>query len=777
VGEFGIGQAVPRFEDPRLVRGEGRYVSDVSFPGMAYGYVLRSQHAHARIVSLNTEKAKAAPGVLSVLTGADWEASGFGDLPVPGGMKRRDGSPLYRPRYPALVKDRVRWIGDCVAFVVAETYHQAADAAELIEIEYQELPAVVSTADAIAPGAPLVFDDCPNNICFVHLEGDKAATDAAFARATHVVKERFIINRVTAASMEPRGSIGVYYPAEDRYTIHTTLQRTFTFREELARIVLKVPENKVRVVAGDIGGAFGMKTAIYNEPALVLLAAKVTGRPVKWISTRSESFLCDAQARDNVTDAELALDQNGNFLAVRVKTIAAAGAFIQVGSQSFVGNLGTLAGVYKTPALHADVTCVFTNTNPVRPYRGNGRPEAAYVIERLVDLAADQLGIDPVELRRRNTIPPNAMPFKTGLTFTYDSGEFEKNMDMALVMADVKGFPARRAEARKYGKLRGLGLSNTIERAAAPSYEGAEIRFDRSGAVTLFSGSSNHGQGHETAFKQIVADKLGLDPNGITYVHDDTDQVFFGEGTGGSRSGTIGGSAVLMATDKIKAKATAIAAHVMKVAPEDLRFEEGIFSSPKTNQTMTLKDVALASLNPSKLPKDMEVGLIATAIYSLAVENYPNGCHVCEVEIDEETGVVDVLRYSIVDDVGTVINPLLVHGQIIGGMAQGAGQVLMEDIRFDPDSGQILTGSFMDYAMPRASDLSSVAMESNPVPTKTNPLGVKGCGEAGCVGALPAIANAVVDALSVYGVRHIDIPVTSERVWRVIQEARKQAAE
>jgi carbon-monoxide dehydrogenase large subunit len=369
------------------------------------------------------------------------------------------------------------------------------------------------------------------------------------------------------------------------------------------------------------------------------------------------------------------------------------------------------------------------------------------------------------------------MPFKTGLTFTYDSGEFEKNMDMALKMADAAGFAARRAEARKHGKLRGLGISNTIERAAAPSYEGAEIRFDRSGAVTLFSGSSNHGQGHETAFKQIVADRLGLDPNKITYVHDDTDQVFFGEGTGGSRSGTIGGAAVLMATDKIKTKATAIAAHVMKVAPEDLRFEEGIFSSQKTNQTMTLKDVALASLSPAKLPKDMEVGLIATAIYSLAVENYPNGCHVCEVEIDEETGVVEVVRYSVVDDVGTVINPLLVHGQIIGGMAQGAGQVLMEDIRFDPDSGQILTGSFMDYAMPRASDLSSVEMESNPVPTKTNPLGVKGCGEAGCVGALPAIANAVVDALSVYGVHHIDIPVTSERVWRVLQEARKQAAE
>src|SRR5262245_19415549 len=645
---------------------------------MAHGYVLRSQHAHAKIVSINTEKAKVAPGVLAVLTGADWEASGFGDLPVPGGLKRRDGSPLYRPRYPALVKDRVRWIGDCVAFVVAEAHHQAADAAEVIEVEYQELPAVISTADAVAPGAPLVFDDCPNNICFVQLDGDKAATDAAFARADHVVKERFIINRVTAASMEPRGSIGIYHPAEDRYTIHTTLQRTFAFREELARVVLKVPENKVRVIAGDIGGAFGMKTAIYNEPALVLLAAKITGRPVKWISTRSESFLCDAQARDNVTDAMLALDKDGNFLAVRVKTIAAAGAYIQVGSQSFIGNIGTLAGVYKTPTLHADITCVFTNTNPVRPYRGNGRPEAAYVIERLVDLAADRLGFDPVELRRRNTIPPDAMPFKTGLTFTYDSGEFEKNMDMALKLADVAGFEARRAEARKRGKLPGLGISNTIERAAAASFEGAEIRFDRSGAVTLFSGSITQGQGHETVLKQIVCDRLGLHPDDVYYIQGDTDQVFFGEGTGGSRSATLSGSAFNAAVEKITTKGKQIAAHVLKVGVDDVKFADGIFSSPKTNQTLTIKDVAKEAANPARLPKGMEAGLIATAVYNAEVENFPNGCHICELEIDEEIGVIDIVRYSVVDDVGTVLNPLLLKGQIVGGVSQGLGQILME---------------------------------------------------------------------------------------------------
>jgi aerobic carbon-monoxide dehydrogenase large subunit len=756
------------------VRGEGRYVGDIALPGMAFGTVLRSPHAHARIRAIDVAAAKAAPGVLAVLTGADWEASGLGDLPVPAGMKRRDGSPLYRPRYPALVKDRVRWVGDYVAFVVAETLHQAADAAELIAVDYEPLPAVVSAEDALKPGAPRVFDDCPDNICFVQLDGDKAATDAAFARAARVIKHRLVINRLTAAAMEPRGSIGVYEPADGRYTIYTTLQRAHMFREELAKNVLRVPENKLRVVAGDIGGSFGMKSAVYNEVALVLLAARATRRPVKWVSTRSEAFLGDAQARDNITDAELALDRDGNFLGVRVKTIANVGANLQVGSQSFVANIGTLAGVYRTPALHTDITAVFTHTNPVRPYRGNGRPEAAYVIERLVDLAADELGLDPAELRRRNTIPPEAMPFRTGLTFTYDSGEFAKNMDLALKLADAAGFEARRAEARKRGRLRGIGLSNTIERAAAPSFEGAEIRFDRSGAVTLLSGTINQGQGHETTFKQIVCDRLGLDPRGAQYLQGDTDQVFFGEGTGGSRSATIGGSAFLMASEKILVKARAIAAHLLKVPLDDLNSADGIFSSPKTNQTVTISEVAKAAALPAKLPKGMEPGLTATAVFNIEIDNFPNGCHVCELEIDPDTGTIEIMRYSVVDDVGTVINPLLVHGQIVGGVAQGIGQILLEDIRFDAE-GQPITGSFMDYAMPRADDLSPVAMQSNPVPTRTNPLGVKGCGEAGCVGALPAVANAIVDALSVHGVRHIEMPATPERVWRAINGAARRA--
>ena len=768
MGEFAIGQSVSRFEDPRLLKGGGRYVGDMVLPGMVFGQVLRSPHAHARIRSIDLSRARAAPGVLAILTGADWQASGWGNLPVPGGLKRRDGT-VFRPPYPALVKDRVRFVGDYVAFVVAQSQHQALDAAELIAVDYEPLPACVSTAEATAKGAPRVWDECPDNVGFVQLFGDKAATDAAIARADHVVRHRFVINRVTAASIEPRGCLGDYDATEDRYTIYTTLQRTHPFRSELAPI-LKVPESRIRVVAGDIGGSFGMKSAVYNEVALVLLASKHVGRPVKWTSTRSESFLCDAQARDNVTEAALALDKDGTFLGLRVHTVAAIGAYLQTGMQAFTGNIGTLAGVYRTPAIHADVTAVFTHTNPVRPYRGNGRPEAAYVIERLVDLAADELAIDPSELRRRNYIVPEAMPFKTGLTFTYDSGEFEKSMNMALELADVAGFERRRAQARARGKLRGIGLSNTIERAAAQGFEGAEIRFDKSGAATLLTGSVTQGQGHETIFKQIMCDRLGLDPGEVHYIQGDTDQVFVGEGTGGSRSATIGGSAVAEAAERITNKGKHIAAHLLKLGADEISFTDGVFSSPKTNRTLTIKDVAKEAMEPASLPQGVDVGLIATATYAAPVQNFPNGCHICELEVDADTGEVEIVRYSVVDDVGTVINPLLLKGQIVGGVAQGVGQILMEDIRFDED-GQNLTASFMDYAMPRATDISAVDIKSNPVPTRTNPLGVKGAGEAGCVGAMPAVANALVDALSHLGVRHVEMPATPERMWRAIKNA------
>ena len=773
MGEFAVGQGVARFEDPRLLKGGGRYVDDIVLPRMAFGYVLRSPHAHAKIRAIDVTQAKAAPGVVLVLTGADWKQSGWGDLPVPGGQKRRDGSAMYRSPYPALVQDRVRWVGDSVAFVVAETYAQAADAAELIEVDYEPLPAVTSTADASAAGAPRVWDDCADNICFVHLAGDKAAADAAFARADHVVHHRLVINRVTAVTMEPRGCIGDYDATGGRYTLYAQPQGVHVFRSDLAQQVLKVPESKVHVIAGDVGGSFGMKSAIFNEAPLVLLASKLTGRPVKWQSTRSEAFLSDAEARDNVTEAELALDKDGTFLGMRVKTIANMGAHLQSGTPNFLNNLGTLAGVYRTPAIHADVTAVYTHTNPVRPYRGNGRPEAAYVIERLVDLAADQTGIDPVELRRRNMIPPDAMPYKTGLTFTYDCGDFEKVLDEGVQRADVSGFAKRRAESHKRGKLRGLGISYSIERAGTLGFEGAEVRFDRSGALSIFSGSMTQGQGHETVFKQLVCDRLGIHPDQVEYVQGDTDKVFFGQGPGGSRSATLSGSAFHGALEKIIAKARTLAAHVLQVGEGDLNFAEGIFSSPKTNRTLTMPDVARAAADPSKLPKGMEGSLAATSVYCAEVENYPNGCHVCEVEIDRETGDVEIARYTVVDDVGTVLNPMLLHGQIHGGVVQGVGQVLMEDICRDA-SGQPVTGSFMDYAMPRASDVGDIEVESHPVPTKTNPLGVKGAGEAGCVGALPAVANALVDALSEFGVRHLEMPATRERIWHAIN--RRHAA-
>jgi carbon-monoxide dehydrogenase large subunit len=767
MGEFAIGQPVSRFEDPRLLRGGGNYVDDMVLPGMAFSHVLRSPHAHAKIRSIDVSKAKAAPGVLAVLTGDDWIKSGWGDLPVPGTHKRRDGSQNYRPRYPALVKDRVRFVGDYVAFVVAETKHQAADAAELIEVDYEPLPAVISTAEAAKSGVPLVWEDCPNNICFVQIHGDKAATEAAFAKAAHVVKQHLVINRVTGATMEPRGSIGDYNAITDHYTIYTTLQRTHGFRSELASRIIKVPEHKVRVIAGDIGGSFGMKSAIYNEVALVLLGSKVTGRPVKWTGTRSESFVADAQARDNVTDAELALDKGGNFIGFRVSSFVNAGAYLQSGFQAYTGNLGTLAGVYRTPASYVESTAVFTHTMPCRPFRGNGRPEAAYVIERMVDLAAVEMKMDPAEIRRKNLIAPEAMPFKSSVTFTYDCGEFEKGMDMALQLADVAGFAKRKVESKKHGRLRGLGMSYTIERAAAAGFEGAEIRFDRTGTVTILSGSITQGQGHETTFKQVVADKLGIHPDDIEYIQGDTDKVFFGEGTGGSRSATMSGSAFHYAAEKIIDKGKAIAAHNLKVDVADVNFADGIFSSAKTNQTMTIKDVAQNAVNPGKLPRDMEVGLNANATYTATVENFPNGVHICEVEIDPDTGETQIVRYSVVDDVGTVMNPLLLKGQIVGGIAQGVGQILMEDIRFDT-SGQLLTGSFMDYAMPRAADLSAIEVKANPVPTKTNPLGVKGAGEAGCVGAMPAVANAIVDALSGFGIKHIEMPATPEVVWRAM---------
>ncbi|HEX5321148.1 MAG TPA: xanthine dehydrogenase family protein molybdopterin-binding subunit [Stellaceae bacterium] len=769
MGEFAIGQPVPRFEDPRLLRGGGRYIDDIVLPRMVFGHVLRSPHAHARIRRIDASRARQAPGVLLVLTGADWRRSGWGDLPAASGMRRGD-RPSYRPPFPALVEDRVRWVGDYVAFVVAETLAEAQDAAELIEVDYEPLPAVVSTAEASAPGAPLVWDECPDNVNFVHPEGNREATDRALAGAHRVVKRRMVINRVTAAAMEPRGACADYNPHEDRYTVYSVLQRAHGYRADLSRI-MGVPESKIRVVAGDIGGSFGMKSAVYNEVALTVLASKLLRRPVKWTSTRSEAFLSDAQARDHVTEAELGLDADGHFVGFRVKVTAATGAYAQANSNVFVMNLGTLAGVYRTPAVFAEVTAVYTNTNPMRPYRGNGRPEFAYVIERMVDEAAAELGISGIELRRRNMIPPEAMPFKSGLTFTYDCGEFAKNLDLALKLADYAGFEARRAESKARGRLRGIGLSNTIERAAAGGFEAAEIRFDKGGTATLLSGSITQGMGHETVYKQLMSDRLGIHPDQIAYIQGDTDKVAIGEGTGGSRSAALGGSAVLMATEKIVGKATAIAAHMLGAAEDEVKFEEGMFTAPRSNRALSLGEIAAEAWVPSSLPPQMEAGLVSSAAYSAKEQNFPNGVHICELEIDPETGTVEMQRYSVVDDVGTVMNPLLLEGQVVGGIAQGVGQILLEDIRFDPESGQLLSGSFMDYAMPRADNFSPIHCESNPVPTKTNPLGVKGAGEAGAVGAMPAVGNALIDALAPLGVRELAMPATPEVVWRAIRDA------
>ena len=771
MGEFAIGQPVTRTEDPRLLRGGGRYVDDITLANTAYGIVLRSQHAHAKVKAIDTAAARKAPGVLAVLTDADWLALKWGDLPGPEmQLKRRDGSPMARPVYPPMARGMVRWAGDPVAFVIAETTAEAMDAAELIEVDYEPLPAVTATATAFDAGQPQVWPEAPNNICYVWQGGDKATTDAAFATADKVIKYKAVINRVTAATMEPRAALSHYDAAADRYTVYTTLQRAFAYRAQIAEMI-RVQESKLRVVATDVGGSFGMKSALFNEVALTVLGTKVTGRPVKWTATRSESFLGDAQARDHIYDMELAVDKAGKFLGLRSKNTVNVGAYVQNGGEtSAIGNVGSLAGVYVFPAIHVDVTTVFSHTNPMRPYRGNGRGEAAYAIERLVDVAARQLKIDPAELRRINMIPPSAMPYKTGLVFTYDSGEFASAMDETLALADYKGFPARRAEAKKRGKLRGLGISYSIERSAAAGFEGAEIRFDRAGTVTLLTGAINQGQGHETTFTQVLCDRLGVDPKDVHYISGDTDAVSYGEGTGGSRSAAIGGSAVHLAAGKVVEKAKKLAAHLLEV--DDVELEDGVFKSRKTNRTMTMKDVAKAASIPAKLPKDMEPGLLGQAVYNNPKENFPNGCHICELEIDQDLGLVEIVRYTVVDDVGTVLNPLLLKGQIKGGVAQGVGQLLLEDIKFDADSGQLLTGSFMDYAMPRAHHLCNMEIMSHPTATKTNPLGVKGAGEAGCVGAMPAVGNAVVDALSPLGVTDIEMPATAERIWRAIASAK-----
>ena len=773
MGEYALGQPVPRSEDPRLLRGGGRYVDDMFLPNMAYGFVLRSPHAAARIKRLDVNAARQAPGVLSILTFENWKASGFGDLPVGSGQKLRDGSPMFSHPFPPLVDGRVRFVGDYIAFVVAESLAEATDAAELIEVDYEILPAIVDQMSALAPDAPRVWDECPDNIGYVKLFGNKDKTNAAMAKATTIVKQRFVINRVSANPMEPRGYLGDYNTANDHYTLYTTIQGAHPYRSRLASRILKKPESNVRVIVGDVGGSFGMKSGIYHEAVLVLLASKLTGRPVKWTASRTEAMISDGHGRDSVADVELGLDQDGMFVALRANTYGNMGAYITSQTPGpFFNNMGGFAGVYDIPAIHTDITAVLTNTNFTCPYRGAGRPEATYMIERIIDIAAAETGIDAAELRRRNMIPPSAMPYKTGLVFNYDSGEFEKNMQSTLELADYAGFEDRRVEATKRGKLRGIGISNSIEKAAGPGIEAAELRFDRSGTATILVGSVSNGQGHETVFKQIVCDRLGMRPEDIGYVSGDTDKVAFGHGTGGSRSAAHGGAAVNLAINKIVAKARRIAAHIMEAAEGDVDFDEGVFTVAGTDRRITIKEVAKAATDPKKVPAGEEPGLIALAVHTIEQPTYPNGCHVCEVEIDEETGTVEIVSYNVVDDVGLVMNPLLLKGQIYGGIVQGVGQILLEDMRYDPSSGQLLTATFMDYSMPRASNMCFMEVQTNEVLTKANPLGIKGAGEAGTVGALSAVANALVNALSPLGIRDVPMPASPERLWRTISAAK-----
>ena len=769
--KFGIGQGVPRWEDPRLLRGGGRYSDDLNCFGQAHGHVLRSPHAHARIISIDTNAAKTAPGVLAVYTGDDIAAAGLGDIPCAVPRQKPDGSAMFTPPHPALKRDRVRLVGDYVAFVVAETADLARDAAEMIEIDYAPLQSVTATMDAVADGAPAVWDECPDNVCFVFEIGDKDAVETAFDKADHITQLDFDVNRIAITPMEPRACIGEYDKYDERYTLRSGSQGPHGMRQSIAQPILRVPENRLRVISEDMGGAFGMRSGPYCEYILCLFAAKALDRPVKWTGDRTESFMSDDQARDNVSTAELALDADGRFLGFRVSTIANLGAYLTLlGPHSSTNNLGSLAGPYTTPAIYTHVTGVFTNTNSVGPYRGAGRPEAAYAIERTIDTAAAEMGIDPAEIRRRNYIAPAAMPYKTGLLFTYDSGEFEANMEGAMTIVDYAGFTSRRDKAERRGKLRGIGISNVIEQSAGGPPEWAQVQFDPSGAVSLVMGTHNHGQGHETIFRQILADKLGIEFEQVQLQQGDSDSVIAGTGTFGSRTSGVGGASILLAADRVIDKCRKVAAHKLEVAEEDIEFDDGVFTVAGTDRTMNLIDAAKAVQNFMTAPPGMEVGLSEWAAWSPPAPTFPNGCHICEVEIDRDTGVLDIVRYAAVDDVGTVINPLLMIGQLHGGIVQGVGQATLENVVWDRDSGQLVSGSFMDYTMPRADDLPSFEMEINEVPTPTNPMGVKGAGEAGCVGALPAVMNAIVDALRPLGITTLDMPATPERVWRAMHE-------
>jgi aerobic carbon-monoxide dehydrogenase large subunit len=776
MGQFAMGQPVPRTEDPRLLTGRGKYIDDMTLVSQSHAYVVRSPHAHARILAIDTSVAEKMPGVLCVLTGADWAAGQFGHLPPLMPRFQRDGRPLFNPPRPALAHGRALLVGDPVVFVVAESVLQAKDAAEAVQVEYEPLPSLTDTAQVGQPGTTVLWEGCPANETFFYTLGDKAAVEAGFARAHHVTTVKSAINRITAATMEPRCCIGDYDARDDRYTLYVGTQRPHSTRFDIANKIFHIPETQLRVVAGEVGGSFGMKGGHFPEYVLALLASKKIGRPVKWVSERSEGMATDDHDRDHISEASLALDKDGKFLALRVRNVSNIGAYIMPGGLiSPTAHLGGLAGTYTTPAIYVEVSAVFSNTAVNGPYRGSGRPEASYILERVIDNAAREMGFDRAELRRCNTIPSSAMPFKSGLVYTYDCGAFDKNLERNLVIAQYSSFEARRAEAKTRGRLRGIGIANIIEQTSQAFGEYVQVRFDPTGGVTVVPGSISHGQGHETMYKIILSDRLGIPEELIRVARNDTDLAADGGGTFASRTAVLGGSAARIATDKIIEKGKKIAAHLLEAAAADIEFSKATFRVTGTDRSVKLLEVVQAAFQRSKIPADMETGLADAASFSPEIPNFPTGCHICEVEVDPDTGKTDVLRYSVVDDVGTVINHLTLEGQIHGGIGQGVGQAFSEHIVYDPESGQLLTGSFMDYGMPRADDMCSFELENHPVPTATNPIGAKGAGEAGNVGALAAIMNAVVDALSPLGITHIDMPATPDKVWRAIQGASQKS--
>ena len=761
-----------RLEDDRLATGRGRYVADLRMPRLAHAFTVRSVYAHAKISSIDTKAAKAAPGVLAVLTGADLAADGIGDLPCGVELPKSDGQKAHQAKRPILARDRVRFVGECVVLVVAETPEQAEAAGELVEIDYDPLDAVPDVGPALAPSAPMVWEEVPDNVAYVWKKGDKDAFDKVLAGAAHVVSLKSHVSRVTACSMEPRCALGLI-DDEGRLVIHASTQGPFNLKPTLASL-FKVEPAKVRILAGDVGGSFGMKSGVYPEDVLVVWAAKRLGRPVRWISERRESFLSDDHGRDVYVDAELALDANGKFLALRANFDVSIGCYLSGRSLFMIGNIGGITGVYRIPTTVAGVRGIFTNRQTSAPYRGAGRPEATYAIERLIDLAASKLGVDAYELRLRNLVPSTAMPYNTGFVFTYDCGEFDGNMTTAAELADRAGFAARRAESAKRGKLRGLGIANPIEVAggpfAKPGKDFSSIRVASDGTVTLNAGVMSVGQGLETVMSALVAERLGVPIDKVRYVQGDTDLLPGGRGNGGSSSTGVGGACVSITLDNTVAKGRELAAEMLEAKADDIDFAGGHFRLNGTNRSVALVEVAE---HAEKISDD---GFTAAGEFQPPAVTFPNGCHMCEVEIDPETGALEIVRYTVVEDIGTVLNPTLARGQIHGGVAQGVAQAIGETIIYDAETAQLATGSFMDYMIPRASDLPNVTIQTREVPTKVNSLGAKGVGEAGTVGSLAATINAICDALAPLGVTHIEMPATPARIWEAIENARKAKA-